>query len=183
MGRNTVQRLVHSNIEALEQILHFLSGLNDENYTTAPSGVQFGIGRHVRHILDMYLALKEGLSASAGVKPGLVDYDLRARDSKLESDLPAAKLAINQMLQWLRRDLTETDTDLRIKTEVSIASECSVEIDSNLKRELSYLSTHTVHHLAYIAILAQNLGLSVDDSFGIAPATMSFQRAQKNVIK
>jgi len=177
MGCNSVQRLVQSNIEALEQLARFLSGLDEQTYTKAPNGVRFGIGRHVRHILDMYLALKQGLQS------GLVDYDLRARDSQLEKDLPAAKLGINQMLQWLRRDLRETDTKVQIKTEVSIASECSVEIESNLKRELSYLSTHTVHHLAYIAILAQNLGLRVDKSFGVAPATMSFQRSQESASK
>ena len=78
MGRNTVQRLVESNIEALEQLVHFLSGLDEQAYTKAPNGVRFGIGRHVRHVLDMYLALMQGLQS------GLVDYDLRARDSRLE---------------------------------------------------------------------------------------------------
>jgi hypothetical protein len=41
-------------------------------------------------------------------------------------------------------------------------------------RELAFVLSHTVHHNALIAIMAQTLGVPVPARFGYAPSTIAY---------
>ena len=156
--------LIEGNREALQQWLALLDQLSDAQYCSAPQPVQFGIGRHMRHVLDMYRALRAGLST------GEVDYELRHRDSRIEQSPSEAVTRLHNLLAWLP-DIGD-DRALRVHTRVSVAAGNIELLDSCLSRELAFVASHSVHHLAYAVVLAKLQGCEVDESLGLAPATV-----------
>lgn len=164
MRELTQNSLIEGNREALQQWLVLLAHLSESQYCTAPQPVEFGIGRHVRHVLDMYRALRAGLGT------GEVNYELRHRDSRIEHSLSEAVTRLHNMLAWLS-DVGE-DRSLRVSTRVSVAAGNLELLDSCLSRELAFVASHSVHHLAYAVVLAKLQGCEVDESLGLAPATV-----------
>lgn len=156
--------LIEGNREALTQWLALLAQLSESQYCSAPQPVQFGIGRHARHVLDMYRALRKGLAE------GEVDYELRHRDSRIEHSPLEAMTRLHNVLAWLP-DIGE-DRPLRVHTRVSAAVGNIELLDSCLSRELAFVASHSVHHLAYAVVLAKLQGCEVDESLGLAPATV-----------
>ena len=60
--------------------------------------------------------------------------------------------------------------------EFVLPSSPAVEINSTLERELMGLITHSIHHLAIIALLAKSFGHQMDSDFGKAPSTIVYER-------
>lgn len=165
-----MHQLVASNVEALGEVLAFLEELSSEDYRLKSEINRYSIGRHLRHLLDFYTALK------AGVEAGLVDYDVRHRDCELEEDLVAGREAVLGMARWLE-SMGGEDIPIRIKTEISLRHCRPAVLESRLSRELCYLANHTIHHLAYMALLAGLSGALLSRQYGLAPATASHLRS------
>ena len=51
-----------------------------------------------------------------------------------------------------------------------------IESSSTVDRELMGLITHSIHHLAIVALLAKPLGVELDGDFGKAPSTILYER-------
>jgi hypothetical protein len=51
-----------------------------------------------------------------------------------------------------------------------------VSITSTVDRELMALITHSIHHLAIIALIVKSYGYEMDDDFGKAPSTIVYER-------
>lgn len=165
-----MQELVNANIEALEQVLSLVRAAKGALYTEVPAAVAYGTGRHVRHILDHYVALQSGLDS------GHVDYDKRCRDSDVETDSSVAEQRIIALIHWLGENVA-ADIKLNMKTEISVSNQHHVTVNSSLRRELVYLLNHTLHHCAYASLILRLLGVNTDAHIGIAPATSSYLRA------
>jgi len=72
---------------------------------------------------------------------------------------------------------------LRVRSEICCDQEISLEFESNLARELLYLINHTIHHAAYMKLIAEKNGVDIEDTVGLAPSTSTFLRnspQQKN---
>jgi len=54
----------------------------------------------------------------------------------------------------------------------------TITLDTDLERELLYTLNHTVHHMAYVALLLQSNGEEVNATIGVAPATASHRRTR-----
>ena len=52
-----------------------------------------------------------------------------------------------------------------------------VEVASTLGRELGFLSTHTIHHLAIIKMIAHSLGASLPDEVGVGHSTIAYRKS------
>ncbi len=142
---------------------------------------ELNIGRHIRHITDHYLAFVKAvdeLKPNLGNKKIKIDYNLRNRESTIET----SPLAAQACLKTLKLSLSSLNFDLLSAVEVSSEINCfhtqNHLFSSNLERELLYLINHTIHHLAYIALLAKNTEISLPSSIGIAPSTLSYLREQ-----
>lgn len=166
-----MRSLIDGNIEALQQVLALLEDVPEHLYFAVPQEVQFGMGRHIRHILDQYRNLQTGTCT------GVVDYDQRDRDSKIETDINIARSEIESIITWLSLE-NWVDDPLKIQTEISLSATVVVELPSTVSRELCYLANHTVHHLASIALIARLLGLNIGARIGVAPATSTYLRDQ-----
>lgn len=158
-------------IASLEQIRFVIGEVTHyENRHQLDLYAGSGIGKHVRHILDHYLAVRQGLDQA------FVDYNQRHRDSEMETVPDAALHVIGQLHDWLQ-GLNDLEHGLRIRSEVSCRAEYHTECDSNLGRELLYLINHTIHHAAYIKRMVEESDLRLPEEIGLAPCTATYRRA------
>lgn len=167
-----MHNIISGSIEVIEQGENFLKTVTTLSYQkTLKPYFMSSSGEHMRHILDHFVSLMNGH------KSGLVDYDLRNRNSRIESDQSLALEQLQSIRQWLGNlNKSELNTAIEIKTEVSIAEKSATIIPSSLARELIFVTSHAVHHFSIISIAMQMQDLSIDKGFGIAPATASHLR-------
>lgn len=157
--------------KTLEQGIHFLDSLSHSQYMDPPASGQSPVGRHFRHIIDHFLAIKSALPQ------GIVNYDQRHRGTEVERN---KRLAI-ETLQSLQRWLSEMDDStlsqsVVVISDIGIGECCQVSVQSTVGRELMFACSHAIHHYALIKPLTDNQCQPSD--FGLAPATASFQRTQ-----
>ncbi len=124
------------------------------------------VGAHVRHVIEHYDCL-------VNHRDGLIDYDYRPRDPELENSLETALDRIGR----LRATLPQlVDKPVRIRHQPgSGPEEPTLYIDSSIERELLFLVSHTIHHMAMIGLFARRAGLQVPSSFGVTPSTLRFR--------
>jgi hypothetical protein len=157
-------------IQNLEEIKTVLSELDNQNYAQKVEVLSgSSIGQHVRHILEFYLCLIQGLKA------GVVNYDLRERNLVLESEVRAGIDAIEYVQAQIKA--LELEQSLVLEGDCGVEKAESFSIPSNLQRELCYNLEHSIHHQAIIKIGLKSI-LSepqLIESFGVAPSTMRAQ--------
>lgn len=164
-----MQMLIQANHALLEQAVTLISELDEADYVQPMQAFASGsIGQHLRHVLDHYHALYAR-------QEGLIDYDHRRRDNPVESSKGLALAEIERILTILP---TLVDQPVRVRSEVSPHVQQVDEMNSSLKRELLFVTSHAVHHFALIALLLRLQGMAVPADFGVAPATLSHQRQQ-----
>lgn len=165
--------LVADNILLLEACADVLAQVPPDLYA-APDARCLGscVGGHVRHCLEHYASFLDGLDA------GLIDYERRARDRRLQSDRDAARQALRQTASVLARSLTcaQLGRAVRVVAEGD-ASDGDVSA-STIGRELGFLLSHTIHHCALIAVMLRLGGLDTPASFGLAPSTIRHREGQ-----
>jgi uncharacterized damage-inducible protein DinB len=155
-------------VAVLRQLADVIRALTDEQYRTKPVGVvSSNVGGHVRHCLDHVEALL------AGALEGELSYDRRRRGTAVETSRDAALAVIRrQERQLLAFPPHSERRPLRLSAVVSSGLP-AVEVESTVGRELAFVLSHTVHHNALIAVMAQTLGVLVPDRFGYAPSTIA----------
>jgi hypothetical protein len=168
---------VRDNLAALGQALELLAGLDAERYARrVPACFNSSAGGHLRHVIEHYESFLGGL------RGGLVDYEARARDARIEAEPAYAAGLIASLGATLRR-LEETGENrrVRVRSETAGAAEAGGGepwADSCALRELEFLLSHTVHHYALIGIICGMVGHATPRDFGLAPSTLRFLRAQ-----
>ena len=156
--------------ENLNEIKRVLLQLNKEQYSY-PSKTLFGatIGQHVRHILEFYQNALDGLESK------MVNYDNRKRNLLIETN---KEYAI-QIIEAINSSLSISITDESIVLEGNFCVEegQKMQIQSSFFRELAYCLEHSIHHQALIKVglLEINCMSYIDDTFGLAPATIRFR--------
>jgi hypothetical protein len=159
--------------ENLAQISYLLQNITNKQYT-AQTEVLSGstIGGHIRHILEFYLLLVSG-SVS-----GIISYDTRKRDKKIESDPVHASKTIDMLLYGINR----IDEEKPIKLEADFSSYGGYinRISSSVGRELAYCIEHSVHHQALIkaGLIALGLKELIDENFGVACSTIRYRQKE-----
>lgn len=153
----------------LDQLVRFLGRIDTEDYC-ATNGAEAAIGTHVRHILEHYEILMR-------VENLPINYDRRTRDLAVEQ-CPQTGIASLQVVRAQLHDLADMASEQTLTVACSCATDGSEQptvVTSTLGRELMFLQSHTVHHLALIAVLARQRGMSVPTDFGVAPATLQYR--------
>lgn len=160
--------IVRDLIIALEQGHTLVTALSDEHYRRAPQALEASsIGAHYRHHIEHVQLLVEG------VEQELVDYDRRPRDERIEQDRDFALQRTRELIAALEQiDETRLARPLKIahRTCVQDMGRCA---SSNLRRELLFLLSHTVHHYALIKLIAQSFGQAMPRHFGVMPSTLA----------
>lgn len=156
-----------NNIINIKQLLFKLS---NAHYTHSSSTL-FGasIGQHVRHILEFYQVVFKGLETNH------INYDKRERNVLIETKTEVAMECIEDICDKLEQHTT--NQDLILKANFCAESNQSIQIKTTYFRELAYCLEHSTHHQALIKVglLEVNCMHYIDDTFGLAPATLRHQ--------
>lgn len=160
--------------QAASQVLEIVTAIAAEPDTLRDQLYQnVGIGRHVRHVTDHFLCLQHGAQSSA------IDYNQRNRESEVERDPNAARAQIIALMKWTESlTAAQLEAAVTVHAEILLTETFDKTFHSTFAREILYLINHTIHHAAYIKLLAARDGLLLSADIGIAPATASFQRQQ-----
>jgi hypothetical protein len=159
--------LKHSIQNVFDQLAVAMQGLTAEQYS-APSAILFkaSIGQHVRHIIELFFEL------SKGYETGVVNYEKRKRDYRIETDKDFAMELLGGIISGIERP----DKVLQLEAGYKADAEELITMDTNYYRELAYNLEHTIHHMALIRVGINELSaVQVDESFGIASATIKYR--------
>ncbi|MEX1240343.1 MAG: hypothetical protein WEB30_11520 [Cyclobacteriaceae bacterium] len=161
----------------LEEIRAFILLLNDEQYT-APVDVLSGasIGKHVRHIIEFYACV------FCAEPTGMVCYDERERNSKIETSRVFAMAVIENLIICLLR--VKSDRPLKLKANFSMRGNDDVILETSLFRELAYNFEHAIHHEALIKVAFKELNIEgkILGHFGVSVSTIRYNNNSNNNI-
>ncbi len=122
------------------------------------------IGEHTRHIIELFDCLDSHYPS------GIVNYDARERDRRLQTDPQAALERLDRLEQQL--DRADKPLFLQVATDGDIQ-----HIATNYYRELLFNLDHCVHHQALIRVaLPEEEGVTLTSSFGVARATLEYRK-------
>jgi len=158
----------HINI-LLSQLQDMLESLTDEAYRRKIELLSHAsIGQHTRHIIEFFAEL------FMGYENGIVNYDRRQRDIRIETSRGYAR----KMLQGLSVFLEQEDKPLTLVVDLNTDEGSLCKVSTNFHRELVYNLEHTVHHMALLRIginAVSTVPLPAD--FGVAMSTIKYRNA------
>ena len=165
--------MLSSQKHIIQQARTFLLTISDTDYTRVMRPQFSGsAGQHMRHVLDHFLSLKEG------VVTGVVDYDTRRRGCEAETSVARALQVLDEIERWLPQVCSENpSTSISVKSEVSLTETKYVVVESSIGRELMFVASHAVHHFSQLALIRSLQGKASDADFGIAPATKTYLKS------
>jgi len=168
------RRLVDAALAILAQGEELLRTLPQERYVQPiPQAGNGSIGAHYRHCLDHFTSLLRSLNLA------VVDYDLRERDVRIETQTGFALLRTQEISAALDSVPPERLQDpVWARCQVSYVPGESPVSRSTFGRELVYAIAHAIHHYALISIMARLMGTSLPDHFGIAPSTLAYHHSK-----
>lgn len=161
-------------LQIFDQLTFVLENLSNDEYSKATEVLHDNsIGQHMRHTLEFFTCLFNGLST------GVVNYDRRERDVFLENNTLEALATIISLGEKMNQ-LNENLPLKLVRNAYDQSSDQTMEVDTNLHRELIYNVEHAVHHMALIKIglkeTKPELVLSTD--FGVASSTIKYRHSQ-----
>lgn len=171
----SAQSIIEANITALESGTAILRQLSDNQYNRITSPYfSASVGKHFRHILDHYLSFVSGLAGNH------INYDARARNTRIENNLSYALDVIEDIKRALKNLEHKTAAHMDQSNTVQVTLCTSVAgqttpVTSSVYRELVFLQGHTTHHYAIIAAILRFADVEVDQAFGIAPSTLKYE--------
>lgn len=164
-------------LNILNQKSEILSWVSNEQYVMTHQSMQATIGGHLRHSLDHYQILLSGIE-----KETIIDYDERKRYGEVETNRDHAHRVTNDLRTKL---MTLTNDQINKSIKVSfIANPPTGEkilIPSTIERELAFVSHHSIHHLATIRLMLEQLEINNLGDIGIANSTIKFRNDKKNM--
>ncbi len=166
-------RILAAAVEILLQGELLLTSLPPSSYVERlPVAFNASIGGHYRHCLDHFTSVLGGLDGAA------INYDLRGRDSRLESQ-PDFALALTRRIRAGIECLEPSAlrTLVVARCEVSYGHGDSPLANSSIGRELVYVIAHAIHHYALISVMARIMDVALPSAFGVAPSTVAHLRS------
>ncbi|SNX28051.1 hypothetical protein SAMN06295945_0371 [Polynucleobacter meluiroseus] len=131
------------------------------------------IGAHIRHIIEHYETLIFKRSSQ-------INYDTRQRDISLEENPVEAENRLAALSEYLHNvTLYELDDLVSVSSAGGLFGEVAFINQSSVGRELCFLNSHAIHHLAIIKPACKQLGIPLDEYFGFASSTVAHLESQK----
>ncbi|GAB4223310.1 MAG: hypothetical protein Kow0062_23160 [Acidobacteriota bacterium] len=174
-GMDDLAVLVGRNVALLRDADRLIAGLEPDAYAAPAPGAgdaDHGVGSQLRHVLEFYGCLL------AQWPEGSIDYDARPRERALETDPGAARARIARLVEGLDALAPViARTPLTVRQDAG-PDDAGPSVQSTLGRELAFLASHTIHHLALVAVLLRARGITVPDDFGVAPSTLAHRASR-----
>lgn len=157
--------LIPSLHKTLNELVSFLNQISNDDFTSPCKNLSNStIGEHTRHIIEMFQCLENQYES------GVVNYDKRNRDYKIQTDTGFALQCIVDVKNQLEKK------DKKITLQQIVDGE-ELYIESNYFRELLYNLEHCIHHQALIKVAVLQLEhLQIDADFGVARSTIEYRK-------
>lgn len=168
--------LIETSNSILDQLSDLAIQLNDDEFCSELSLLSGNtIGKHMRHIIEFFEML------ITGSDDGLVNYDMRDHNPKLEKD----RLLMIDRIRYIKNKIgkLELGRDTFLEVSYTHCDEDRIRLKSSIARELAYNIEHAVHHMAIIQISIQTLfpSISLPAQFGVAFSTIRFRESLSNI--
>lgn len=156
--------LIPSINRTLHELELLLAQLSNVDFTFPCKGLSNStIGDHTRHIIEMFQCLENQFES------GIVNYDKRNRDYRIQTDTNFALQCIGD----IKNQLDKENKTLLLQ---QIIDGEELKIESNYFRELLYNLEHCIHHQALIKVGILHLDtIFVDENFGVARSTIEYR--------
>lgn len=156
--------------ENLNQAITLLENIDSTIYNNASVGPYFSsIGSHIRHTLDFFNCIIEGLDDNQ------IDLTARKRDQKVATNINEAKKSIYNIQETLVSFL-DINTDYLIHVTDNLG-QGNVTVSYTLDSIMAHANSHAVHHFATIGYMLHQLNISHSiKGFGYNPTTPINQR-------
>jgi len=157
--------IVQSSIQTLDKSKLLLKNLSDEELSDHSISPYYScIGSHLRHILDFYDCILDGITQNS------INLIERKRDERMHCDSDYAYLNVERIVKALQNiekiDLSDT---YMVKDDLGLGQ---VEIKYTLGAILAQANSHAIHHYAIISYILDRLEIPMKDvSFGYNPTT------------
>lgn len=149
---------------SLNELVDLLKQLSQNEYSTACAELSNAtIGEHTRHIIEMFQCLENQYDL------GIVNYDKRERNSRIQTD---TIFAIKNII-LIQQNLNKKNKNIELRQNIDGEE---IRISSNYFRELLYNLEHCIHHQALIKVaVLQCETVIIDPDFGVARSTIKYR--------
>lgn len=149
----------------LERGIKLLNSITNQQYSnTSIAPYYSSIGGHMRHILDVFDCLFEGLPN------GLVDLSARKRNELVEIDTDEGVRYFNTIISKLQQ-LKSADLEQFILVSDDLGMGVVTQ-NYTLGSLLIQAHSHATHHFASLGYIIAQLGIEIpDEDFGYNPTT------------
>ncbi|KAI0307550.1 hypothetical protein B0F90DRAFT_1621736 [Multifurca ochricompacta] len=155
--------------QALDLVNHSLT--SDEQLTVHSQYMPGStIGKHLRHARDHFTLLLDCVSRP---RPYVLSYDVRSRNTPMETSREAARIAIENTITQLKKVVV--GVPLNAPVILQAITPYSQTMETTFGRELWFAGLHAVHHWSMIRVISGEQGIQLDKSFGFAPSTLVYQ--------
>ena len=149
----------------LDRGVKLLNSISDEQYSNTTIAPYYSsIGRHMRHILDVFDCIFEGLSE------GKIDLSARKRNEQVELEIREGLLYFDK----IRKELLVLNS-FDFEQVVLVVDDLGlgkVEQKYTLGGLLIQAHSHAIHHFASLGYIISQLGIEIpDEDFGFNPTT------------
>ena len=158
-----------ANIELLESLSLSIGSLTNAQYVHQYNESTSSIGKHIRHIIDHYTCFFRNLAHA------YVNYDDRSRTITVETQIHRACEELSGVILRLSKFNPHQTKPVHIYISATPDKD-PVPAESSVQRELLFLQSHTIHHMAVIQLKLESLGLLVGSDFALEPSTISYYR-------
>jgi hypothetical protein len=159
--------------QAIQNVFVQLSGtlekLTDEQYTYQSKILSNAtIGQHTRHIIEMFICLEDGYT------DGVVNYEKRERDIKIETEKEFAA----SLLRKIYTGLSKENKPMVLEATYNEDSNEPILFNTNFYREIAYNLEHTIHHMALIKVGIREVSTDIEipEGFGVASSTIKHRK-------
>lgn len=157
--------IIQSSINTLKKSISLLSSISNEDLSNHSVSPYYScIGSHVRHILDFYDCIIDGLGNKS------INLTNRKRDERMHSDCDYTLYHVVRIINLLEKlENYCFDQYYLVSDDLGMGK---VEIKYSLGAILAQANSHAIHHYAIINYILDRLGISInDDTFGYNPTT------------
>ena len=150
----------------LRCLSELISSVSPEEYSKPLESLHGStIGQHMRHCIEFVQCV------FAGTKSGVVCYDERKRDKRIE-ELPV--IALEAIGELILLNQEHSDCPLMLRQQYPHGT---IEANTTLVREIIFNIEHIVHHQAIIKTAIRSLGIDkLAKDFGVAASTLAYNQ-------
>jgi uncharacterized damage-inducible protein DinB len=166
--------MISAIIQNLNRGINLLSSISDADYannSTAPYYSSIGI--HMRHILDVFSCIFDGLET------GEIDLSARQRNTLAETKVSVGLSYFDSVIEQLK-NIEDKDLEqvVMVKDDLGLGM---ITANYTLAAALIQAHSHAIHHFASIGYIISQMGLSLPDGdFGYNPTTPRGDMIQNN---